>query len=189
MDILVREDRWLDPERRGTGLDEAHRRLNRLLHHFAQFAGRLDLAFARDGDRLDRQQLAANLGPGETGYGADLVFLLAHAVAEFPDAEEVAEVVGGELDPFDLVLENLAQGLARDLGELALERPHAGLARVVLDYFAQRLVRIAEFFGLQAVRLHLLGNQMALGDLDLFLLGIAFEADDLHPVHQRLRHV
>ena len=43
--------------------------------------------------------------------------------------------------------------------------------------------------GLQAMRLHLLGDQVALGDLDLLVLGIAFEADDLHPVEQRLRHV
>ena len=30
---------------------------------------------------------------------------------------------------------------------------------------------------------------MALGDLDLFVLGVAGHPDDLHPVHQRLRHV
>ena len=39
------------------------------------------------------------------------------------------------------------------------------------------------------MRLDLLGDQVALGDLDLLVLGVAFEPDDLHPVEQRLRHV
>ena len=34
-----------------------------------------------------------------------------------------------------------------------------------------------------------LRDQMALGDLDLLVLGVAGDADDLHAVHQRLRHV
>jgi hypothetical protein len=35
----------------------------------------------------------------------------------------------------------------------------------------------------------LLGDQVALGDLDLLVLGVAGDADDLHAVHQGLRHV
>ena len=42
---------------------------------------------------------------------------------------------------------------------------------------------------LTPVRLDLLLDQMALGDLDLLVLGIAFEPDDLHAVEQRLRQV
>ncbi len=38
------------------------------------------------------------------------------------------------------------------------------------------------------MRLDLLGDQVALGDLDLLVLGVAGDADDLHAVHQRLRH-
>ena len=39
------------------------------------------------------------------------------------------------------------------------------------------------------MRLHLLGDQVAASDLDLLILGVAGDADDLHAVHQRLRHV
>ena len=46
-----------------------------------------------------------------------------------------------------------------------------------------------QLFRLQAVRFHLLGDQVTLGDLDLFVLGVALEPDDLHSVEQRLRHV
>ena len=93
------------------------------------------------------------------------------------------------VDLLDLALEDLAQRLARDLGDLALERPDAGLARVMLDQVAQAVVGERQLLGLQAVRLDLLGDQVALGDLDLLVLGIALEPDDLHAVEQRLRQV
>ena len=39
------------------------------------------------------------------------------------------------------------------------------------------------------MRLDLLGDQVAFGDFHLLILGVAFEADDFHPVKQRLRQV
>src|SRR5205814_697009 len=51
-----------------------------------------------------------------------------------------------------------------------------------------RVVADGPFALLEAVRLNLLRDQVALGDLDLLVLGIAREPDDLHAVHQRLRH-
>ena len=133
VDVLAREDRRLDAIGRRARLHEAHRCLDQLLHHFAELAGGLDLALAGDRDGLDRQQLAADLGPGEPGDGADLVLFLAHSVAEFPNAEELAEILGRQLDRLGLVLEDLAQRLARDLRQLALERSDARLARVMAD--------------------------------------------------------
>src|SRR4051794_9562521 len=112
VDVLVREDRGLDPERRRTRFDEAHRRLDRLLHHFAELAGGLDLALAGNGDRLNRQELAADFGPGETRDRANLVLFLAHSVAEFADAEERLEVVFPKHYALVLALENVAERLA-----------------------------------------------------------------------------
>ena len=131
VDVLAGEDRRLDAIGRRPRLDEAHRRLDQFLHHLAELAGGLDLALAGNGDRLDRQQLAADLGPGKAGDGADLVLFLADAVAELADAEELAEVVGRQLDLLGLALEDLAKRFARDLGQLALERADARLARIM----------------------------------------------------------
>ena len=133
VDVLAREDRRLDPVGRRSRLHEAHRRLDRLLHDFAEFAGGLDLTLAGNRDSFDRQQLAANLGPGEAGYGADLVLFLTHAVTEFPDAEIFADALGRKFDLLDLTLKDLAKRLARDLGKLALKRAHPGLARIMAD--------------------------------------------------------
>ena len=56
------------------------RRVRRLLHHVAQLAGEAQLALARHQRHLDRQDLAAHLGPGQAGRDADLVALFRCAV-------------------------------------------------------------------------------------------------------------
>ena len=86
-----------------------------------------------------------------------------------------------------LALGELARDLAADRADLALEVAHAGLARVALDDLAQRLVGELELRLHQAVLLDLPRHQVALGDLELLLLGVAGQLDHLHPVAQRRR--
>src|SRR5688500_9536070 len=149
VDVLARENRRLDPERRGPRLDEAHRRLDRFLHHFAKLAGGLDIALAGNGDGLDRQQFAADLGPGEPGDRADLILFLAHAIAEAPHAEIFAEIILAHDDARIFGLEDVAERLAGDLGKLALERPDAGLAGVIAKDRAQAFVAELELAGFE----------------------------------------
>ena len=59
----------------------------------------------------------------------------------------------------------------------------------MLDHLAQCLVGEDQLLCLQSVRLHLLWYQVALGDLHLLVLGVTLQPNDLHAVHQRLRHV
>src|SRR3546814_1738050 len=58
---------------------------------------------------------------------------------------------------------------------------------VIADQIAQSFVGQFELARLQPMRLDLLRDQMELGDLDLLVLGIAFEPDNLHAVEQGLR--
>src|SRR5438067_1007936 len=76
-------------------------------------------------------------------------------------------------------------GVAQHGADFALEVAHAGLACVVADDGAQGLVGNGGFLGTQPVGLELPFNQVALGDLELLLLGVARELDDLHAVAQR----
>src|SRR3982751_5101632 len=115
VDVLAGEDRRLDAIGGSARLDEAHCRLDRLRHDLAELAGCLDLAFAGHRDGFDGQQLAADFGQGEASDRTDLILFLAHSVAELPDTEELAEIVDGELDALDLVLEDLAKRFASDL--------------------------------------------------------------------------
>ena len=80
-----------------------------------------------------------------------------------------------------------AGDLAHDVGDLALEVPDAGLVGVGLDELGHRLVGDLDVPRLQAVVLHLLGNEEPTTDLGLLLLGVAGQLDDLHPVAQRGR--
>ena len=83
------------------------RGLDRLLHHLAELAGVLQLALAGHHRGFDRQQLAADFGPGEAGDLADLVLLLGHAVAEAAHAEVLVEVLRRDVDRRFCVLASL----------------------------------------------------------------------------------
>jgi hypothetical protein len=68
----------IDAQALGPAADVAQRRLPRLLHHFAQLPRQHQLAAPRHQRGFDGQDLAAELGPGQTGRHADLG--LAHGV-------------------------------------------------------------------------------------------------------------
>jgi hypothetical protein len=81
-------------------------------------------------------------------------------VAEALDAGEVGKVVGGDLDPLGLALEDVAQRLAHQPRDFAFQRAHAGFARVEADERAQPLLGQRELAVLEAVVTDLLGDQM-----------------------------
>ncbi len=86
--------------------------------------------------------------------------------------------------------QQLLDGLAPDLGDLALEVAHAGFAGVEADRCPEwRRRRRTQLVGLQPVLLDLLRQQVAARDVALLILGIARDADDLHAVEQRRRNV
>jgi hypothetical protein len=125
---------------RRDGAHVGRRRVDRLLHHVAELAGGLHPALARQAQRLDRQQVPADGGPGQAGHDADLILKLGQAVLVAAHAQHVLQRVGRDLDGLDLLLEDLRQALPRELGQLPLEVPHARLAGVVADRVGQRLV-------------------------------------------------
>src|SRR4051812_44300446 len=131
--------------------------MDRLLHHVAELAGGDGLALPGHRRGLDRQQLAADFGPGEAGDLADLVLLLGHAEGVAAHAEKLVEVLRRDGNAMALLVtrllfgEELLHRLAADLGELALERAHAGLARVVAHDVADRGFRDRDLALVEAV--------------------------------------
>src|SRR3546814_13096396 len=111
MDVLAREQAGLDAIGRRARLHEGQRGLHRLGHHFAELAGGADLPLARSGDRLDGQQLAADLGPCETGDGADLILAVADAVTLFAAPRPFVPILPRDADPFRSI--SRAPGRAR----------------------------------------------------------------------------
>ena len=103
-------------------------------------------------------------------------------------AEEVGDVFAGDLFlVLGAVLHHAARHLAADVADFALEVAHAGLARVVADDLEDRIVGEGDVLLAQAGLLALLLHQVLLGDFELFVLGVALQAQDLHAVLQRRR--
>ena len=100
----------------------------------------------------------------------------------------LASFIDTALRPGAVGLGHLPGDLAAHRPDLALELADAGLARVVADDRPQAAVGEGDPRLPQPVALDLAGHEVALGDLELLLLGVAGELDDLHPVAQRTRH-
>ena len=120
----------LDAEIVHSAAHERQRRLYRLLHDIAQGTGFRLPSLTTYGDGLDVQQFATHLRPSQTGNHADAVLIVGPAVVELAHAVVVLDVFPADrlLDLFVakcLVLDDLAA----DLGDFALQRPHAGFAR------------------------------------------------------------
>src|SRR5262249_41631877 len=139
--------------------------------------------------RLDEQDVAADRRPRQPGRDAGLRRAPPRLGEDALLAEQLAHVVLADRDlAVAPVLGDAARDLAADRADLALEARHAGLPRVLLDDPPQRLVADRDPRLAQAVALDLAWHQVALGDLELFLLGVARDLNDLHAVAQRTRN-
>src|SRR3546814_18725494 len=99
------------------------------------------------------------------------------------------QILRRDADAFRFAFQNLAQRLARETRDLALEGADARLARVIADQIAQSFVGQFELARLQPMSLDLLREQMELGDLDLLVLGIALEQDNHYAGKKGVGHV
>ena len=112
-------------------------------------------------------------GPCQTGHKADLV---AHGIGlrqVLAHAEEGLEIAAGDGDALGRLGGDEAHGaFAAQRGQLPLEITHAGLAGIARDDLADGVVGDAHLRALHAVLLELLGQQMLLGDLQLFLIRV-----------------
>ncbi len=82
----------------------------------------MDVGLARHRGHLDRQQIAADFGPRQTGDLPDLVFLLGYAEHVAPHTEELVQVARRHLHALVLLLQQqLLDDFTADLADLALE--------------------------------------------------------------------
>ncbi len=179
----------VDAEPRRVRPGEGPRRARRFLHHVAELSGQNQLALAAHERRLDEHDVAAGRRVVHAGRDADLVLaghlLGMHARA----AEQRPHVLAAHRLALDLAGRDPARDLARELAELALELPDAGLPRVARHDLADGVVGQRDLAGREAVLLDLARHEVALRDLELFRLGVSGEVHDLHPVEQRARDV
>jgi len=189
VNVLTAEDGRLNPVGGSTRLDEAHRSLDRFLHHLAELTGRLDLSLAGDRDGFDGQQLAADLGPRQSGHHTDQILELGFAVTEPRHAEELLDVLDRDLDRLLLRQDQVLDTLACERRQFPLQVAHTGLPRITADGHLQCVVVDGELLCRQRVLLQDLRDQVTARDLDLLVLRVAGDPDDLHTVHEGRRDV
>src|SRR5205823_4699905 len=162
--------------------DAAERRLRRLLHDVAEAAREREALLPRHARRLDEEDVAAVRRPGEADGYPGILRPLRHLGEEALRPEVLADLVGGAHDGLGPPLGDGARHLPADPPDLSLQVAEPRLARVAADDPRQRLVLEAQVVGREPVLAQLLRDQVAAGDLELLLLGVAGELDDLHAI-------
>ena len=161
-------------QRSAIGADIAERRLNGFLHHVAEVARQLQLARAFYDVRLDLQRRSAHACPCKTRHKADLVALRHFIGQEAARPQELLQVRGRNDQLLGRVIFYKAhRALAADGGKIPFKHAHAGFARIERDDLTDGIVAHAQLRRLEAVLFALLGQQVLLCDLQLFLVRIA----------------
>ena len=158
--------------------------MSRLLHHVSQVAGELQLAGAVHDVDLHLQDLAARLSPGQAVHHADLLPVRVEIRGIGLAVQELGELLLCHGNPLDSALQQAHIRLPADGSQPPLQQAHTGFPGVVPDDGPVHVVADAESALLQSVLCQLLGEQVALGDLQLLLIRVAGELDHLHPVQQ-----
>src|SRR5690625_4162220 len=82
------------------------------------------------------------------------------------------------------MLQSLMHYLTANLAQLTLERTHPSLTSIVTDNIQNGFIRNFELAFAHPIAFHLLGDQMLFGNIEFFILSVARQANDLHPVKQ-----
>jgi len=188
VDILVLEEIRIHAQLLRVGADEAQRRRHRFLHDVAQLAGQREAFPAFHGRGFDKKHVAAHRRPGQSDRDAGLgdarvdVRRHAHRPQVFVDIF-FRHGLGG-----DAAFGDLRRHAAAGVGDFPLQVAHARLPRVAGDDGGKRLGRQPKLRRSKAVFRKLTRNQVLLGDLHFFFLGVARELDHLQPIQERRRN-
>ena len=143
---------------------------------------RIELAAAGHLGRLDEENVAAGRRPGKPGRHPGHGRAHRHLALEAARPEDRVQLIGADPHAVGVAFGDAHGDVVQQRADLALEIAHAGLARVIADDGADGVLVDLALLGGEARRFKLPLHQIALGDLDLFVLGVAGELDHLHAV-------
>ena len=182
MDIMGLEEILVHPVGRSDRTHISQRDLGRFLHDVAHLAGHLKLPVSRHDIDFDLQRIAADAGPRQSPDDAHLVLLVGVLKGNLLFPQIFLQAGFRHPNRRTLFLQKLSGRLPADLPDPPLQVPDAGLPGIVVDDLFQRLVADGQLLACQAVPFQLLGHQIFFRDMELFILRIAGNLDQLHPV-------
>ena len=183
MDILLLEYFRVDLEGLAPAPDVAEGRLGALLHDVAQLPREGEQPLAGHLEGLDEEHVPPHRGPGQARDHAHPGGLQALVLEEFHGTQQVmdADFIQGEL-LLQSVFGHPPGHLAADGADLALQLAQTRLPRIARDDGFQGLLWNRDLLACDAVLFQLLGDQVLLGDADLFFQRVAAQVDHLHAV-------
>ena len=133
---------------------------------------------------LDGQYLATHLRPsqacGHTRHGVfHLVFVVVHG-----HTEHLAQILYGNLFVKGFFADHLFGAVTHHVAYAALQVTHARLTGVVVDDVHHDVLREGDLLIVEAVLLHLLGDEVAFGDFIFLLAKVTAQVYDFHTVAQ-----
>src|SRR5690606_22350986 len=189
MNIILLEQRFVNVQRTRLRTNVTEGSAGAFLHHLTKLARVLEAFAARHPCRFDKQHFAAYRSPGQTrchtGPICALLDFFPVAVAWF--AEQLTQVAPVDNHLVGCSFRDACNDFARRPPDLAFEGTNTSLAGVIAHDCKQRVLSEFDLFRAQAVLPNLAPNQIALGNLHLFLLGVTAQLDNLHTVPQRPR--
>src|SRR5215213_5714242 len=193
MDVELVELLRIDADLVGAGLGPREGRLRGLLHNISELSGQEQRTLPRCKESFYEENVAARGGPREARRYAHLILLQYLVRVDVRDPQKIVQGGRRNADERGIPLGYAPGDFTRDGRNLALELAQPGLVRVLLDDGFERGATHRHVPRRDAVRLHLLRDNMPARDLGFLFFGIAGQADDFHSIPKRgvnrLKHV
>ena len=129
--ILILDDVAVEIEYRCVGLQILKGDCSRLLHHISEVAGQGQAALAIGTGCLNIKHVSADRGPGQSDRHAGLALPVFLLIGMQRHAEDLLQVLGGELFPVLLSAGNQICLMTHHLGYLLFQHTHARFAGIL----------------------------------------------------------
>jgi len=187
MDIPVVENIFIEIQQRSMCLNVLQRQHSRLFHYITQVSGqRQAAAFAATETGFDEQNLTADSSPRQAGNHTGIFIALILVARIFGSAQEFVQIARLNFGLCEITVRSiLTSRFAQNLSNLLLQLTHTAFTGIRLYNRFQRILGNLDIVFLHTVCFQLFGNQMATGNLYLFLGDITAYFNQLHAVEQR----
>ena len=157
----------------------------RFLHDLTQLPGQCEFTFTGYSNRFHKEDISAVLGPGQTHGYPHLVLIPLFLLSELGNSHVFRDALSGYRKIVFLARGQSVGQFAADSRQTPFQVSETRLPGVFGDNPLNCLI-LEENTGIfQAIFLNLFGDEVAPGDLHLFVFGVPRQPQDLHPVLER----
>ena len=159
-------------------------RLHRLLHHIAKLSGQCQCLLTGHQARLNMKHFTTHRCPGKAVDNTYLIFVQIFLANIFFSAQIAMQSLCGHLNSALVPFRHFSSHLAAHFADFPFQITQTGFTSVFGDNFTDCFIIKTNVLCFKTVFLNLTRNQIALGNLQLFLLGVTGQINNLHPVAQ-----